>query len=185
MDRYALFFIRMVMITLGFAAGAVAAGVSLALLTKFITPQEAGHLADLGFDFDLVVGAVALASLAGYVAFVPAMEVIFYAEVAKRRDWLFYALAGGIIAAIAPLIVTFMIGPGPPHAGQLHPDEPRRRHDRRPRLLGRRRPQRRQLAAQRPRGSADPPAQSVGRNAHRPSVSRILTAKIENTPAKT
>ena len=84
---------------------------SLALLTKFITPQQAGHLADSGFDYGLVVGAMVLASLAGYVAFVPAMAVIFYAEVAKRRDWLFYALAGGIIAAIAPLIVTFMIGP--------------------------------------------------------------------------
>ena len=97
MDRYALFFIRMLMITLGFAASAIAAGVSLALLTKFITPHEAGHIADSGFNFGLVVGAVALASLAGYIAFVPAMLVIFYAEVTRRRDWLFYALAGGII----------------------------------------------------------------------------------------
>ena len=36
MDRFGLFLIRLVMITLGYAAGAVAAGVSLALLTKFM-----------------------------------------------------------------------------------------------------------------------------------------------------
>ncbi len=111
MDRYGLFFIRMVMITLGYAAAAVTAGVSLALLTKFITPQQAGYLADSGFDFGLLIGAVALGSLAGYVAFVPAMLVILVAEVAKRRDWLFYALAGGAIAAAAPLLIALFTGP--------------------------------------------------------------------------
>ena len=111
MDRFGLFLIRLVMITLGYAAGAVAAGVSLALLTKFITPEQAGELAHTGFDVGIMfLSAVLLASLAGYVAFVPAMMVILYAEFARRRDWLFYALAGGVIAAIAPLIETLVIG---------------------------------------------------------------------------
>ncbi len=111
MDRLALFFIRMVMITLGFAVSSIVAGVALALLTEFITPHEAGRLASAGFDFGLVIGALGLASLVGYVAFVPAMLVIFYAEITKRRDWLFYALAGGIIAAVAPFLAAIVVQP--------------------------------------------------------------------------
>jgi hypothetical protein len=111
LHRFALFLIRLVVITFGFAASSLAAGVALALLTKFITPQEAGHLANAGFDFGLLIGAFAFASFAGYVAFFPAVLIIFYAEITKRRDWLFYALAGGIIAAAAPLLIAVALGP--------------------------------------------------------------------------
>lgn len=117
MDRFLLLLVRLVVITLGYAAATVAAGVSLALLTKAVTPQQAGHLADSGFDAGLIIGAVALGSLAGYVAFFPAMLVILYAEFTGRRDWLFYALAGGVIAAAAPAIVSFAAGPN--HADPL------------------------------------------------------------------
>lgn len=111
MDRLALFLIRLSMITLGFVAASITAGIALALLTRFITLQEAGQLSNAGFDFGLVVGALGFASLVGYVAFVPALLVIFYAEVTKRRDWLFYALAGGIIAAVAPFLVAVILQP--------------------------------------------------------------------------
>ena len=111
MDRIALFLIRLIMITLGFAAASIAAGIALALLTKFVTPQEAGHLAHSGFDLGLIIGVIALASLVGYVAFIPALLIIFYAEVTKRRDWLFYALAGGVLAAIAPFLIAAVLTP--------------------------------------------------------------------------
>lgn len=99
------------MITVGFVAASIVAGVALALLTKFITLQEAGNLSEAGIDFGLVIGALALASLVGYVAFFPALLVIFYAEITKRRDWLFYALAGGIIAAFAPFLIAVILQP--------------------------------------------------------------------------
>ena len=111
MDRFFLLLLRLVMITVGYAAATVVAGVSLALLTRAVTPQQAGHLADSGFDYGLVIGAIMLGSLAGYVAFFPAILVILFAEFTKRRDWLFYALAGGIIAAVAPFAATFLAGP--------------------------------------------------------------------------
>lgn len=111
MDRLALFLVRLLMITVGFVAASIAAGVALALLTRFITLEEAGHLSNAGFDFGLVVGALGFASLVGYVAFFPALLVIFYAEITKRRDWLFYALAGGIIAAVAPFLVAVILQP--------------------------------------------------------------------------
>ncbi|MCR9136813.1 MAG: hypothetical protein NXI27_12500 [Alphaproteobacteria bacterium] len=111
MDRLALFLVRLMMITLGFMAASITAGVALALLTEFITLQEAGRLSQAGLDFGLVIGALGFASLVGYVAFFPALLVIFYAELTKRRDWLFYALAGGIIAAAAPFLVAVILQP--------------------------------------------------------------------------
>ena len=111
MDRYIGFIIRLCVVTAGFIAAAIVAGTSLALLTRIVTFQEAGQVSDAGFGAGLVVAAFALASLTGYVAFIPSVIIILYSEFARRRDWLFYALCGGAIAAIAPLIIV-LIGNG-------------------------------------------------------------------------
>ncbi|MDA4845511.1 hypothetical protein [Hoeflea poritis] len=108
MDRYIGFIIRLCAITAGFIAAAIVAGTSLALLTRIVTIQEAGQISDAGFGAGLAVAAFALASLTGYVAFIPSVVIILYSEFARRRDWLFYALCGGAIAAVAPLIMILI-----------------------------------------------------------------------------
>ncbi len=108
MDRFALLLLRLVMITIGFVLAAITAGIALMFLTKILTPHEANQLSQSGLDVGLVIGAFALASLAGYVAFFPAMLIILYGEFTRRRDWLFYALSGGAIAAAAPLILLLI-----------------------------------------------------------------------------
>ncbi|WP_419906936.1 hypothetical protein [Hoeflea sp.] len=103
MDRYITFLIRLCIITAGFACAALVAGTALALLTRIVTIQEAGQISDAGLGAGLVVAVFAFASLTGYVAFFPSVVIILYSEFTRRRDWLFYALCGGIIAALAPL----------------------------------------------------------------------------------
>lgn len=119
MDRFGLFFIRLVMITIGFIAASIAAGVSLAFLTRVITPQEAGELSGAGFDGWMVVATIMFASWTGYVAFFPGMAVIFYGEFTRRRDWLYYAVAGGLIAILAPLFITFVWGDSRPSESEF------------------------------------------------------------------
>lgn len=114
MDRFVLFFLRLIMITVGFIVASLAAGIALALLTRIVTPPEATELSNAGFDRWLIVATITFSSLTGYVAFIPAMIVILYGEFTSRRDWLFYALAGGLIAAFAPLILTLLRGTGQP-----------------------------------------------------------------------
>ncbi|WP_136658127.1 hypothetical protein [Nitratireductor sp. XY-223] len=100
------FLVRLCVITAGFIVAATVAGTSLALLTRLLTLKEAAQISDAGLGAGLVVAVIAFASLAGYAAFIPSVVVILYSEFARRRDWLFYALCGGAIAAIAPLVVA-------------------------------------------------------------------------------
>lgn len=106
MDRFISYLIRLVMITIGFIAAAMTAGVLIAFMTKVITPSEVGQLSDTGFDAGLIILAMALASIAGYVAFFPAMLIIIFSELSQRRSWLYYAICGGVTAALTPLIIT-------------------------------------------------------------------------------
>ena len=110
MDRFALFFMRLVMITIGFVAGALAAGIALAFLTRIITPPEAAELSRAGFDRWMIVATIVFSSWTGYIAFFPAMFVILFSEFTSRRDWLFFTVAGGLIAVYAPLVITLVWG---------------------------------------------------------------------------
>ncbi|WP_204350282.1 hypothetical protein, partial [Klebsiella pneumoniae] len=47
----------------------------------------------------LVVTIPLLALFIGYFAFAPSAVLILLSEVLARRDWLFYALGGGVVAA--------------------------------------------------------------------------------------
>lgn len=114
MDRFVLFFMRLVMITVGFILASIAAGVALAFLTQIITPREAAELSGPGSNGWLFVAAVAFSSVTGAVAFFPAMAVIFYGEFTRRRDWLYYAIAGGLIAVFAPILITLIRSSGRP-----------------------------------------------------------------------
>ena len=113
MDRYLRFFLRLCAITFGFFIGTLAAAVAFAFLTRVITPEEAGHITNAGLGIGLVAGFLVAAAIAGYIAFVPAMLVILFAEYTRRRDWLFYTIAGGLVAVIVPLLGHRVIGAGP------------------------------------------------------------------------
>ena len=114
MDRFALFFMRLVMITVGFILASIAAGVALAFLTQIITPQEAAELSGPGRNRWLFVATIAFSSLTGSIAFFPAMAVILYGEFTRRTDWLYYAVAGGLIAVVAPMFITLIRSSGRP-----------------------------------------------------------------------
>lgn len=113
MDRFGLLLIRLVMITIGFIAASIAAGVSLAFLTRMITPQEAAELSGSDFSGWMIIATLMFSSWTGFIAFFPGMAVIFYGEFTRRRDWLYYAVAGGLIAVVAPLFIAYVWGAGP------------------------------------------------------------------------
>lgn len=102
------------MITIGFIAASIAAGISLVFLTRMVTPPEAAQISDAGFGGWIIGATILFSSLAGYVAFFPAIVIILYSEFTARRGWLFYALAGGAIAAVVPLALTVFQGSGEP-----------------------------------------------------------------------
>ncbi len=110
MDRFLVLFLRLCAITLGFILATIASAVAMGFLTQIITPQEASHLANSPWSIGLIVGFLVAAAFAGYIAFIPAMAVILFAEVTRKRDWLFYTLAGGIIALIVPFAGAAMTG---------------------------------------------------------------------------
>ena len=110
MDRFLVLFLRLCAITLGFILATIASAVAMGFLTQIITPQEASHLANSPWSIGLIVGFLVAAAFAGYVAYIPAMAVILFAEITRKRDWLFYTLAGGIIALVVPFVGATMTG---------------------------------------------------------------------------
>ncbi len=89
---------RLVVILAGYGVASFAASAFLTMV--FIASagfglQEAPDMAMGSFLF-----AIPLVSLfVGYFAFVPTMPAILLAEILGKRDWLFYALAGGVVGA--------------------------------------------------------------------------------------
>lgn len=102
MDRLLIYFGRLILITLGFIAAALAASAAMHLLV----------LPALGFDHQAVpaLSGAALVSVPLVALFVgsftclPALAGIAIAELWSLRSWLFYALAGGLVGLIWVLI---------------------------------------------------------------------------------
>jgi hypothetical protein len=84
---------RFCVITIGFVAAILASGLFVALLLTH------GY-ENAGTGSGLVLSVAVMSSFIGYFAFLPAMPFIVWAELAGKRDWLFYALAGGAIAIL-------------------------------------------------------------------------------------
>ena len=88
-----------VIILFGYVVASLAASAFLNILvlgSLGLTPDQAHPTAAASLYFSIPFVALFVA----YVAFVPAAVVILVAEILMRRDWLFYALAGGIVAAV-------------------------------------------------------------------------------------
>ena len=107
MRRFLVFAWRFCVITAGFIAAILAAGLFVALL---LTNGYQNAAAGSG----IVLPVAVMTSFIGYFAFLPAMPLIVWAELAGKRDWLFYALAA---AAIAVLLIALSWGEERPIGG--------------------------------------------------------------------
>ena len=99
MRRLIAYLVRFAVIVVGYAVAALAASAFLNILVLAYLGYAPGHpepaaTASLYFSVPFVALFVA------YFAFTPAAVVILAAEVLGRRDWLFYALAGAIVAVV-------------------------------------------------------------------------------------
>jgi hypothetical protein len=97
--RLIAYLVRFAVIVAGYAVAALAASAFLNILVLAYLGYTPGHpepaaTASLYFSVPFVALFVA------YFAFTPAAVVILAAEVLGRRDWLFYALGGAIVAAV-------------------------------------------------------------------------------------
>jgi hypothetical protein len=97
--RLIAYFVRFAIILFGYVVAALAASAFLNILVLAhlgYTPAnpEPAATASLYFSVPFV------ALFAAYFAFIPAIVVILIAELLGRRDWLFYALAGAVVAGV-------------------------------------------------------------------------------------
>lgn len=98
MSRFIAYLIRFVVILIGYLVASLAASAFLNVLflaALGLAPDQAHPTATASLYFSIPFVALFVA----YFAFMPAAVVILISEILGRRDWLFYALAGGIVAA--------------------------------------------------------------------------------------
>jgi uncharacterized membrane-anchored protein YitT (DUF2179 family) len=98
-SRLVAYLIRFAVILAGYVVASLAASafLNILFLGYFGYAPEPGHptiAPALYFSVPFVALFVA------YFAFMPAVVAILIAEVLGRRDWLFYALAGAVVAGI-------------------------------------------------------------------------------------
>ncbi|WP_027059359.1 hypothetical protein [Mesorhizobium loti] len=99
MNRLVAYLVRFAIILFGYAVASLAASAFLNILflaSLGFTPQDAQPVATASLYFSIPFVALFVA----YFAFMPAIIVILVAEILGRRDWLFYALAGAVVAGV-------------------------------------------------------------------------------------
>lgn len=99
MGRFVSYLVRFAMILFGYAVASLAASAFLNILflaSLGYTPEHAHPAATASLYFSIPFVALFVA----YFAFMPAVIVILAAEILGRRDWLYYALAGAVVAAV-------------------------------------------------------------------------------------
>ncbi|QKC81031.1 hypothetical protein [Mesorhizobium sp. NZP2077] len=98
MGRFVAYLVRFAIILFGYAVASLAASAFLNILflaSLGYTPDHAHPTATAALYFSIPFVALFVA----YFAFMPAVVVILVAEILGRRDWLYYALAGAVVAA--------------------------------------------------------------------------------------
>lgn len=106
MDRVIAYLFRFAVIIVGYAFASLAASAFLnAVFLGFagFTVDEATTVASGSIVFSIPFVALFVA----YFAFIPSALAILVGELFAKRDWLFYALAGGIVAAV---VIGFVRG---------------------------------------------------------------------------
>jgi len=112
------YLLRCIAILFGYAAASLAASAFLHLIVvaHFGAGMESRPAPTAGpFLFSIPFVALFVA----YFAFLPAAVAILISEVLARRDWLFHALAGGIVAAIVLGFLHEAADPGFEVAGAM------------------------------------------------------------------
>jgi hypothetical protein len=107
-NRVLAYLFRFIVISIGYAVATLAASAFLNVVTLAwfgFTPEETRMVATGSFVFSIPFVALFVA----YFAFIPAVFAIVIGEVTGKRDWLFYALAGAVVALI---IIGFSRGGG-------------------------------------------------------------------------
>jgi hypothetical protein len=97
--RLIAYLVRFAVILFGYIVASLAASAFLNVLflaSLGYAPEHAHPTATASLYFSIPFVALFIA----YFAFMPAAIVILISEIFRRRDWLFYALAGGIVAAV-------------------------------------------------------------------------------------
>ena len=99
MNRLVAYLIRFAVILIGYVVASLAASAFLnimVLASLGYAPEHAHPTATASLYFSIPFVALFVA----YFAFMPAAIVIIVSEILSRRDWLFYALAGAVVAAV-------------------------------------------------------------------------------------
>ncbi|RUU86698.1 MAG: hypothetical protein EOQ39_32475 [Mesorhizobium sp.] len=99
MARLVGYLVRFTVILFGYAVASLAASAFLNILllaSLGYTPEHAHPTATASLYFSIPFAALFVA----YFALMPASVVILLAEILGRRDWLFYALAGAVVAGV-------------------------------------------------------------------------------------
>ncbi|TIO06579.1 hypothetical protein [Mesorhizobium sp.] len=99
MNRLVAYLIRFAVILIGYGVASLAASAFLNIMflaSLGYTPEHAHPTATASLYFSVPFVALFVA----YFAFMPAAIVILVSEILGRRDWLFYALAGAVVAVV-------------------------------------------------------------------------------------
>jgi hypothetical protein len=97
--RLVAYLVRFAVILVGYVVASLAASAFLNILVLAhlgYTPADPEPTATASLYFSVPLVALFVA----YFGFMPAAVVILIAEVLGRRDWLFYALGGAVIAVV-------------------------------------------------------------------------------------
>ena len=98
MTRVVAYLIRFAVILFGYVVAALAASAFLNILFLASLGYIPQH--DQPMAASLYVSSPLVALFVAYFALLPACIVILIAEIIGRRDWLFYALAGAVVAGV-------------------------------------------------------------------------------------
>jgi len=115
MDRVVAYLFRFAVIIGGYAIASLAASAFLNVVflgTAGLTAEEAHMVAAGSFLFSIPFVALFVA----YFAFMPSAVAILAGEIFAKRDWLFYAIAGAMIAVV---VIGFMRGTAGPGNGAV------------------------------------------------------------------
>lgn len=112
MDRFLLFFFRLIVIALGFLFGCLVTGAALAILSGVIAPGDVEAFSGKQNWTGIGLGILAVTGLTAYAAIIPVMFIVIFAESRRKRDWFFYCLAGGLIAVLCIGFVAVSTPPG-------------------------------------------------------------------------
>jgi hypothetical protein len=111
MNRVFAYLSRFAVIILGYAVAALAASAFLNVLMLAALGFIAGE-ASMAAPESLVFSIPFVALFVSYFAFVPSAFAILAGEIFSKRDWLFYALAGAVVAVILLGVVKTAAEPG-------------------------------------------------------------------------